>query len=819
MPQRQIDILGNVSDSDGIASLAYSLNGGPELLLSIGPDDRRLDEEGDFVVDLFDADLNQDTNTVIITATDTLSNQETSMVTVNYERDNFWPHDYNIDWSAVSSIQEVAQVVDGKWSYSSDGVRTQQLGYDRLIAIGDMSWTDYEVKVPITIHAVEAPGPNSGYPAVGLLLRWTGHTDDPITCTQPKCGWQPFGAIPWYSWVPDAEGERLRIYSNDQIILADDTSGKTLSLGEKYYFKARVERLNYKLKVWKYGDPEPQTWDLEGDGFADDPQYGSILLLANHVDATFGDVTVVSLADPAEDSTIISDDFNYCSLHTDVWAFVDPVGDASMSLTGTYTPDASLNFSLPSGSEHDIRPGDNNAPRIMQVANDTDFEVTTKYLSGVSQQYSKQGILVEEDADNFFRLELYSNGTDTLMNAAIISGMEEITQRNAVIVAGDDPSPLYLALKRFGIRWVGAYSLDGASWTPFTSFIYDLNVSQVGVYVANAAGGSSPAHSEIVDYFLNNSTIGVEDDDPDLTFLTINADGSGSVAANPASGYTCNDIVTLTATADAGWTFYEWSGDLIGSSNPVSITLDGTKFVTTTYNQNEYNLMVNEVGSGVVNVSPNYNTYHYGDEVTLTATGDSGWGFTGWGGDLSGNDNPATLTLSKDSTVTATFIQNNFTLTVNEADGGKVMFSPIKSTYSYGDQVTLIAIADPGWKFSGWIGAVSSSNNPATLTITGNSTVTATFTQDEYDLTVNNVGNGTVTVDPIKNVYYYGDQVTLTGTPDPGWIFIGWSGDISGGPYSATLTITSDTSVTATFTSILETDNVLIFLPLVGIID
>ena len=816
MPQRQIEILGNVSDSDGIASLTYSLNGGPERLLSFIPDNRRLDEPGDFVVDIFDTDLDQGTNTVVITATDTSSNTTTETVTVHYNRANVWPLPYNLDWSSATSILDVAQVVDGKWSLGTDGVRTQQLGYDRLIAIGDMSWTDFEVTVPITIHGIEPPGPLSYAPALGLIIRGTGHSDEPVSLPQPKTGWEPFGAMPWYRWLETAGGDRLQIWAKGDTLLADDSSGKKLEVGETYYFKVRAEGINYKFKVWKVGDPEPQAWDLEGDGYADDPQYGSITLLAHHVDATFGDVTVVSLADPPAASTIVSDDFNYCSLDTDVWALVDPVGDTSMSFTGTYTPDASLNFSLPSASEHDTSPGDNNAPRIMQLANNTDFEVSAKFLSGVSQQYSMQGILVEEDADNFLGFEFYSDGTDTLMNMTTYSGTREITQRNAVIAAGDDPSPLYLALKRVGIRWIGAYSLDGASWTPFASFISEINMSQVGVYAANAEGGSSPAHSEVVDYFLNNSSIGGEDDDPALTFLTINADGNGSVVANPASGYTCNDIVTLTAAADVGWTFYEWSGDLSGSTSPDSITLDGNKVITSTFNQDEYTLMVNKQGSGTVTVNPNKNTYHYGEQVSLTAASDPDWKFTGWSGDLSGSDNPATLTLSKNSTVTATFILANLTLMVNEVGGGKVMVFPDKSTFSYGDQVTLFATADPGWKFSGWSGAVSSSNNPAALTITSNTTVTATFTQDEYALTVNKVGNGTVTVDPIKSVYYYGDQAGLTGTPDPGWIFIGWSGDISGGPYPATLTITSDTSVTATF---LATDDMRIFLPLVGNID
>jgi len=54
--------------------------------------------------------------------------------------------------------------------------------------------------------------------------------------------------------------------------------------------------------------------------------------------------------------------------------------------------------------------------------------------------------------------------------------------------------------------------------------------------------------------------------------------------------------------------------------------------------------------------------------------------------------------------------------------------------------------------------------------------VTATFTQDEYTLTVTKVGNGSVTKAPDQATYHYGTGVQLTAAADPGWTFTGWSG-------------------------------------------
>ena len=68
-----------------------------------------------------------------------------------------------------------------------------------------------------------------------------------------------------------------------------------------------------------------------------------------------------------------------------------------------------------------------------------------------------------------------------------------------------------------------------------------------------------------------------------------------------------------------------------------------------------FTLNVQTQGSGTVTVSPQQAEYDDGQIVTLTATPAEGWTFTGWSGDLTGNDNPATLAITKHSTVTAIF--------------------------------------------------------------------------------------------------------------------------------------------------------------------
>src|SRR5512139_284613 len=204
-------------------------------------------------------------------------------------------------------------------------------------------------------------------------------------------------------------------------------------------------------------------------------------------------------------------------------------------------------------------------------------------------------------------------------------------------------------------------------------------------------------------------------ENPPVTYsLTVNVVGSGSVARVPDQvSYVSGSVVSLTATPVAGWSFSGWSGDLIGSVNPASVTMDGNKVVTATFTENPpvtYSLTVSVVGSGSVVRVPDQVSYVSGSVVSLTATPVAGWTFSGWSGDLTGSVNPATLVIDANPSVTATFTQDAYTLTVNVVGAGcSVTKSPDQATYTYGSSVQLTPVAASGWTFSGWSGDLTGS--------------------------------------------------------------------------------------------------------------
>jgi hypothetical protein len=66
--------------------------------------------------------------------------------------------------------------------------------------------------------------------------------------------------------------------------------------------------------------------------------------------------------------------------------------------------------------------------------------------------------------------------------------------------------------------------------------------------------------------------------------LAVATVGSGTVTLNPTGGsYSAGTVVTLTAQGSGGWVFNAWSGDLIGSANPATVTMDANKSVTATF--------------------------------------------------------------------------------------------------------------------------------------------------------------------------------------------------------------------------------------------
>ena len=112
----------------------------------------------------------------------------------------------------------------------------------------------------------------------------------------------------------------------------------------------------------------------------------------------------------------------------------------------------------------------------------------------------------------------------------------------------------------------------------------------------------------------------------------------------------------------------------------------------------EYTLSVSAAEGGTV--STEGGTYDEGSEVTITATANEGYRFTGWEANNSTNES-LTITLNSDQTLQALFeLIPIYTLTITTSEGGTV--SSEGGEYEEGTEIEITATANEGFIFSHW---------------------------------------------------------------------------------------------------------------------
>ena len=216
----------------------------------------------------------------------------------------------------------------------------------------------------------------------------------------------------------------------------------------------------------------------------------------------------------------------------------------------------------------------------------------------------------------------------------------------------------------------------------------------------------------------------------------------------------------------------------------------------------QYSLNVTSSEGGTV--STNGGTYDEGTTITVTATPDEGYEFTGWEGFDSGEAS-LTITLIEDQILKALFspVVSLFTITVTATEGGRV--STAGGTFEQGTVIEVIATPEQGYEFSGWEG---NDSVETTLSITLSSTLSLQAIFDEiktYTLTVSSVQGGSVSTQ--GGEFPEGTSVSITAMPEEGYQFQGWD-ESDSLETTITVTMTSDLVLTPLFSVIVpEEDN------------
>ncbi len=197
---------------------------------------------------------------------------------------------------------------------------------------------------------------------------------------------------------------------------------------------------------------------------------------------------------------------------------------------------------------------------------------------------------------------------------------------------------------------------------------------------------------------------------------TVNVDCNPEQGSVSGSGiYAETEPVTLTATANTGYRFSQWSDG--NTDNPRTLTLTSDTTLTAEFVEASF-LVTATTSHGSVTGTGYYN---YGDEAVLTVNTEIGYRFTQW---EDGNiDNPRTIIVTQDTSLTAQCKAVNHTITATcNPQQGNVIGGEI---YADGAQVTLAAIANKGYEFTQWSNGVT--DNPYLFTATEDLTLEAQF--------------------------------------------------------------------------------------------
>ena len=304
--------------------------------------------------------------------------------------------------------------------------------------------------------------------------------------------------------------------------------------------------------------------------------------------------------------------------------------------------------------------------------------------------------------------------------------------------------------------------------SPNTGYTF-VNWTQNGISVSNNASYTF--------YVTGNCTLVANFEGNNYTITAIaNPTTGGSVTGS--GSYSYGSSCTLTATANSGYTFNNWTKDgNVVSTNAnytFTVTSGGTYVANFSANTFQITATADPSAGGTITGAGAYN---YGASCTLTATPATGYTFVNWtknGSQVSTNTSYS-FTVTEAATYVAHFAPNSYTITTsaNPSSGGTVTGDGV---YNHGASCTLTAVPAMGYTFTNWTknGTVVSTNANYTFTVTSSGIYVANFSTNAYQITATadpSLG-GTITG---AGSYNYGSSCTLTATAAAGYHFVNWT--------------------------------------------
>jgi len=339
-------------------------------------------------------------------------------------------------------------------------------------------------------------------------------------------------------------------------------------------------------------------------------------------------------------------------------------------------------------------------------------------------------------------------------------------------------------------------------WSDTVSWTFTASVASVTIVAAPTFSVAGSTYASAQKVALSSTTSGAS------IYYTTN----GAAPTSSSTLYTDSLTVSASETIRA-----------VAVLNGVSSEVTSATYTITpvTPTKQQLKLTVGSLSGGTVSLSPTGPTFDSGTIVTATATADSGYTFSGWTGACTGMTNTCTVTMTKDTTLSAIFTKTASTdTTLSNLKVSVGILSPAftSSVTSYRDTVGSTATSETihatamvtGASVSGDTGAISLSSLNAgdsvkkTITVTNGAkslaytVVIVKRALPQYTLTASAV-NGAIALSPTGPRFDSGTSVTATATANSGYTFSGWKGACTGTTSPCTVTMTKDTTLNASF--------------------
>ena len=298
---------------------------------------------------------------------------------------------------------------------------------------------------------------------------------------------------------------------------------------------------------------------------------------------------------------------------------------------------------------------------------------------------------------------------------------------------------------------------------------------------------------------------------PPINYISATSSPSEGGSVTGSGYYYTNRSCTVHATANAGYSFVNWTenGTQVSTNPSYTFTVNRDRTLKANFQRKNYIITTtaNPTNGGSATGG---STYQPGQICTVRAVTNSGFVFVNWteNGTQVSTDANYTFTVSNSRNLIANF-QRYYTISVTAAPetGGNVSGG---GSYNQNQICTVCATAKTGYTFQKWTynGTEISTSNNYSFTVTGNRTLVAHFVQSEHLIQATAEENGSIS--PSGSIIVtHGASQTFTITPDPDYetkeVYI--DGSSIGATSSYTFTnVTVDHKIHATFIKMIGID-------------